>query len=147
MALPTDLKQLPRAERKKRYVQEKRHKMMSRDYLCCQSPSHRCGGGAVHLRQPKGTPRRHYPDLRAMVLAVLPLYESRELVLTKEAVAARLGAFEHEVEQVFRQLNQEGILSQPSHECTAHDTRRNRFFPANRSGWSGDTYALRVEKD
>lgn len=156
MALPPNMKDMSRAERMRAYALEKKGKFKRSDYLCCQSPSHRCGGGSVHQRKPQGTERRHYPNLRDMVLAILPTYGrqpdlpngsmGRYKPITKEDVASRLGAHEHEVELVFRQLNREGVLTQPSHECSAHDTRRNPIFPANRSGWAGDAYDLRVDQ-
>lgn len=62
--------------------------------------------------------------------------------ITKEEISRKYQVKEHCVENVFRELNREGILSQ-RHARFAHDTNRNRMFPGSESGWSSDIYYIK----
>lgn len=63
------------------------------------------------------------------------------LTITKEFLASKFQVNEHEIEQCFQKLNQEGLLSQ-AQKRFAHDTNRNYFFGGPSSGWASDTYQI-----
>lgn len=69
------------------------------------------------------------------------LSETADLI-TREAVARRLTVPEHQVEQVFARLVQQGLLAkQPNNG--AHDTRRNWLFGGSDTGWAPTYWRLR----
>lgn len=65
--------------------------------------------------------------------------------ITKEDTAMKLNIPEYQVEQIFRQLNIEGILSQAIHRYP-HDNDRNPYDGGGFSGWQSDLYEIIQEK-
>ncbi|WP_368262781.1 hypothetical protein [Clostridium disporicum] len=65
--------------------------------------------------------------------------------ITKEEISRKYCVKEHCVENVFRELNREGILSQ-RHARFAHDTNRNRMFSGSESGWASDIYYIKINQ-
>lgn len=63
--------------------------------------------------------------------------------LHKEDVARRLNVKECFVEQVFMELNREGILSQASHRPMHDCSRDYNAWGGGFSGWAGDIYSIR----
>ena len=61
--------------------------------------------------------------------------------VAKEKVAYDLELPVSQVENIFRKLNREGILSQRNHRY-AHDTNRNPIFYGSDSGWASDYYMI-----
>lgn len=61
--------------------------------------------------------------------------------VAKEGVAHALELPVSQVENIFRKLNREGILSQRNHRY-AHDTNRNPIFYGSDSGWASDYYMI-----
>ena len=62
--------------------------------------------------------------------------------LTKENIARKLQVKECQVEQVFMELNREGVLNQPVHHAP-HDTQRDPWGFAGNMGWASDIYYIR----
>lgn len=61
--------------------------------------------------------------------------------VAKEKVAYDLELPVSQVENIFRKLNREGIISQRNHRY-AHDTNRNPIFYGSDSGWASDYYMI-----
>ena len=73
----------------------------------------------------------------------------REIVLDyikKEDIARLFEVKESQVEQVFRQLNLEGILNQPIHYAP-HDSQRDPWGYDGNMAWMGDLYYLRHKNE
>lgn len=66
--------------------------------------------------------------------------------IAKENVAIQLQVPVSQVENVFRKLNREGILSQRI-PIYAHDTNRNPIFDGRASGWASDYYKILIKED
>jgi hypothetical protein len=62
---------------------------------------------------------------------------------TVEGTAIRHNVKLHYIAQIFRTLNQKGILSQAQREY-AHDTNRNPMFGGPASGWAANTYHTKI---
>lgn len=62
--------------------------------------------------------------------------------VTKEEISIKYNVKEHYVEEVFKELNREGLLGQRTSNY-AHDTNRNPMFDGNESGWACDLYYIR----
>lgn len=71
--------------------------------------------------------------------------KANENSLTKEDVAAYLQVKEKQVEQVFMELNREGILSQPVHRAP-HDSNRDPHGFDGNNWWMSDRYYIRTPK-
>lgn len=65
--------------------------------------------------------------------------------ITKEDTAMKLNIPEYQVEQIFRQLNIERILSQAIHRYP-HDNDRNPYDGGGFSGWQSDLYEINQER-
>lgn len=61
--------------------------------------------------------------------------------ITKEDTAIKLNIPEYQVEQIFRKLNIEGVLSQALHHYP-HDNDRNPYDGGGFSGWQSDLYKI-----
>lgn len=61
--------------------------------------------------------------------------------ITKEELSYQFQIPQSRVEDAFRILNQEGVLSQAVHH-TAHDTNRNPTAYCDISGWASDIYYI-----
>lgn len=66
--------------------------------------------------------------------------------VTKEDTAYDLNIPEYQVEQIFRRLNIEGILSQAIHRYP-HDNNRNPHDGGGFSGWKSDRYEIIQRKE
>lgn len=62
--------------------------------------------------------------------------------VTKEGIAKLLEVPEHQVKISFHKLNQQGILSQPSHK-PPHDSKRD-FWGGNDSSWAASSYEIKT---
>lgn len=71
--------------------------------------------------------------------------KANEDSLTKEDVAIYLQVKEKQVEQVFMELNREGILSQPVHRAPHDSSRDPHGFECN-NWWVSDRYYIRNPK-
>lgn len=72
--------------------------------------------------------------------------EKEELYITAWDIAHQLNVKPHFVEQVFQQLNVEGILSQPIHRAP-HDSNRDPWGFDGIKGWSADLYRIIYQED
>lgn len=72
--------------------------------------------------------------------------DSLRKCLTKEDVARYLQVKECQVEQVFMELNREGILSQPVHHAP-HDSQRDPWGFYGNNWWMSDLYYIREKKN
>lgn len=61
--------------------------------------------------------------------------------ICKENLAFKFKVKQHFVEEVFKELNREGILSQRE-SSYAHDSTRNPIFYGAISGWASDKYYI-----
>ena len=61
--------------------------------------------------------------------------------VTKEEISVKYNVKEHFVEEIFKELNREGILSQRNANY-AHDTNRNYMFSGSESVWACDKYYI-----
>lgn len=66
--------------------------------------------------------------------------------ITKEELSHQFQIPQSRIEDAFRILNREGILSQPVHD-TAHDTNRNSIAYCDVSGWASDIYYIRRKEE
>lgn len=66
--------------------------------------------------------------------------------VTKEEAAYALELPVNQIENIFRKLNREGILSQRIPRY-AHDTNRNPIFYGKDSGWASDYYQIFTKSD
>ena len=78
---------------------------------------------------------------------VLKIIKSEDVhYLMKEDIARRLEVKESQVEQVFHQLNLEGILHQPEHRAM-HDSQRDPFGYIGTMAWKSDISAVRYKEE
>lgn len=75
-----------------------------------------------------------------LVSEYLASYKDQRFV-TKEELSRLFQIPESRVEDAFRILNREGVLSQAVHQ-TAHDTNRNPTAYGTISGWASDIYYI-----
>ncbi len=66
--------------------------------------------------------------------------------IMKEDIARILKVKESQVEQVFHQLNLEGILNQPVHHAP-HDSQRDPWGFIGNMAWMGDLYYIRHKEE
>lgn len=66
----------------------------------------------------------------------------KDTILTKENVARILQVKESQVQQVFMELNREGVLYQPIHHAP-HDSQRDPWGFKGCMGWAEDIYEIR----
>lgn len=64
-----------------------------------------------------------------------------DLYITADDIAHQLNVKPHFVEQVFQQLNVEGVLSQPIHRAP-HDSNRDPWGFPECKGWASDLYRI-----
>lgn len=92
----------------------------------------------------KSISKRKNMDLKKLKTIVLAYINNKKLhtnIITKEEISKKYNVKQHLVEQIFHQLNLEGLLSQ-RHSNFAHDTNRNPMFPMPESGWAEDIYYI-----
>lgn len=83
-----------------------------------------------------------YDKLRDKVWEIIQKYKARDVrYLDVENIAYELNVPTHQVEQVFQELNQKGIVSQ-ARNSAPHDTNRNYFGGGPAKGWGGSLYTL-----
>lgn len=70
----------------------------------------------------------------------------KELYIAADDIAHQLNVKPHFVQQVFQQLNIEGVLSQPIHHAP-HDSNRDPWGFPNCKGWMSDFYRIICEED
>ena len=94
-----------------------------------------------HTSLIKSTKKNIKPEkLKEMVMDFIN--NSEESHVTKEELAKLFNVKENAIENVFRELNRQGILSQRrAHYC--HDTSRNPFCGGSESGWASDIYYIK----
>jgi len=81
-----------------------------------------------------------HENLKVIIMGYI--INSEKGFITKEEISRKYKVKEHCVENVFRELNREGVLSQ-RHARFAHDTNRNRMFGGSESGWASDIYYIK----
>lgn len=81
-----------------------------------------------------------HDKLKTIILAYINNCERS--YITKEEISIKYNIKQHYVEEVFKELNREGILGQRTSNY-AHDTSRNPIFDGNESGWACDLYYIR----
>lgn len=81
-----------------------------------------------------------HDKLKKMILEFIRI--TKDDFIVKEELAFKFNTYEHKVEDVFRELNREGILSQRKAQYV-HDTNRHPMFPMDVSGWACDKYYIR----
>lgn len=84
-----------------------------------------------------------HDKLKAIIIGYLS--NVKDNFVTKEEISIKYNVKEHFVEEIFKELNREGILSQ-RHAHYAHDTNRNYIFSGSESGWSCDMYYISRKK-
>lgn len=89
------------------------------------------------LSKPKNIDLKTLNDI---VLKYIEIECKHSKWLTKESIAKKYNVKECLVEQVFKQLNLEGILSQ-RHPFFAHETFRNPAYTED-GGWAEDRYFI-----
>ena len=114
-----------------------------------------CGHGHVNMAElnaksnlkryrPKETLKSYkkipHDKLKAIIVAYIN--NTEKSYVTKEEISIKYNVKEHYVEEVFKELNREGILYQRKSNY-AHDTNRNPMFYGSESGWACDTYDIR----
>ena len=114
-----------------------------------------CNKGLINLEQesaesrlkhfkPKETLRSYkkikYYELRNIIIAYIN--NTDKSYITKEEISHKYNVKQHFVENIFRELNREGILSQRKSNY-AHDTNRNPMFDGVDSGWACDLFYIR----
>lgn len=83
------------------------------------------------------------PD-KIRAYALLKIEEAKKdnvVYISADNIAFELRVKPHFVEQIFQQLNVEGILSQPRH-YTPHDSNRDPWCGGGYSGWQSSLYAI-----
>lgn len=126
--------------RKNAFIQMQRHwqkeicnlKKQIRIFEENKNPSHK----GFHYK----TKRRSNEQIREMVLDYIK--KENPDYISKEDIARLFEVKESQVEQVFRQLNLEGILNQPIHHAP-HDSQRDPWGFQGNMGWMGDLYYIR----
>lgn len=99
--------------------------------------------GIVHKGLKRKIKKRSNDWIKEQVLDIIKT--NKPNFLKKEEVARLLQVKECQVEQVFHQLNLEGILYQATHHAL-HDTQRDPYGFEGTMGWAGDIYYIR-DKD
>lgn len=84
----------------------------------------------------------HHDDLKKAIVDIIDRTYSRGISwVPLDNVAYELRTKKHLVEQIFRELNQEGKLSQAVHNAP-HDSVRNPMFPGGFQGYQSDLYHI-----
>lgn len=100
----------------------------------------------IHKGLKRKIKKRKNSWIKEEVLKIIEerIKEDKYLFLTKEDIARKLEVKECQVEQVFMELNREGILSQAIHKAP-HDSKRDPWgFDCNYF-WNGDIYRIRKQ--
>lgn len=103
-----------------------------------------------HLSPRRMDPKRLYEKVKADIIAAGEHYyviktfgepSFRDSVVYKEELAEKHKVKPSQVEDVFRILNREGMLSQAVHGAP-HDSKRDRWGVGGDSAWCADHYYL-----
>lgn len=91
--------------------------------------------------------RRSNLQIKQMILEIIKDAKEKNLIyLTKEDIARCLQVKEKQVEQVFMELNREGILSQAIHHAP-HDSNRDPWGFDGNKWWASDLYMILDKKE
>ena len=85
------------------------------------------------------------PKTDIVIIPFSAVHKDQRFV-TKEELSRLFQIPESRVEDAFRILNREGVLSQAVHQ-TAHDTNRNPTAYGTVSGWTSDIYYIRTDEN
>ena len=95
--------------------------------------------------------KRTNAQIKAAILEIIEDKKSKidedysNSFLIKENIARKLQVKECQVEQVFIELNREGILHQSVHHAP-HDSQRDPSGYPVLMGWKGDIYYIRIKE-
>jgi hypothetical protein len=96
-----------------------------------------------HKTLRRHTRRMSHDKLKSEILKILAEAEKAGTpFIHMEDVAFRLCAKESLVKDILRELNREGILSQPDHQAL-HDSNRDPYGYKDNHGWAGNIYYIR----
>lgn len=80
--------------------------------------------------------------LKKQILKIIEESKNNKInFITKEDVAFKLNVKQKFVEQIFMELNREGILHQPVHNAL-HDSNRDPYGFSEVKGWASDIYYI-----
>ena len=113
-----------------------------------------CGHGHINMAEnrakdnlkryrPKETLKsfKKIPHDKLKSIIVAYINNTEKSYVTKEEISIKYNVKQHYVEEIFKELNREGILYQRKSNY-AHDTNRNPMFYGSESGWACDTYDI-----
>lgn len=100
--------------------------------------------GNLKKYKPKETLKSYkkIPHNKLKTIVVAYINNCERSYVTKEEISIKYSIKQHYVEEVFKELNREGILSQRTAHY-AHDTNRNPVCDGMESGWACDLYYIR----